>query len=94
VELAVEATNDCILVLADCYFPGWKAYIGEKEAEIFPVFYTFRGILMPRGTHTVVFRYEPWTFQLGLAVSVATLVTALGIALFLILWRSRPRLHL
>ena len=91
VEIAVDATNDCILVLADCYFPGWKAFIEEEEAEIFPVFYTFRGILMPKGAHTVVFRYEPWTFRLGLTLSILTLATALVTALYLLLSSKKLR---
>ncbi len=91
VEIAVDAANDCVLVLADCYFPGWKAYVGEQEAEIFPVFHTFRGILMPKGSHTVVFRYEPWTFRLGLALSTLTLAIGLVVALYLLFRTKRPR---
>lgn len=34
----------------------------------------FRGIVLPKGEHTVEFKYIPHSFYLGLAVSGMTLV--------------------
>jgi hypothetical protein len=62
-----------ILVLADSYYPGWKAYVDGKEEKILRANLFFRAVNLLRGDHTVEFRYEPWSFTFGLAVSLMTL---------------------
>jgi hypothetical protein len=62
-----------ILILADSYYPGWKAYVNSKEEAIRRANLFFRAVLLPAGTHTVEFRYEPTSFKLGLAISIATI---------------------
>jgi len=47
-----------LLVLADTYYPGWEATINGKTAPIFRVNMMHRGVLVPPGTHTIVFRYH------------------------------------
>lgn len=83
VRLRAQANTDCVLVLADAFFPGWHAYIDGDRAEVFPAYYAFRGVLIPAGDHNIEFRYEPWTFRVGLWVSVATLVGSLLVCLAL-----------
>lgn len=88
VRLHAEAKRDCALVLADGYYPGWNAYVDGRRAEIFPAYYAFRGVLLPVGTHTVEFRYEPLSFRIGLALSVTALLLGLAASPFLL---SGPR---
>lgn len=87
VRLRAQANADCALVLADTYFPGWRAYVDGKQSEVFPAYYAFRGVLIGAGVHTVEFRYEPWTFRAGLWVSVITLASSLAASLVLCLRR-------
>ncbi len=90
VDIAVNAKEDCVLVLSDAYYPGWRATINEEPAEIFPAYSLFRGVQVPAGEHTVAFRFEPWTFRVGLAVSAGTLVvSAAGTVLMLLLGRKK-----
>lgn len=93
VKVLVEASQDCYLVLADAYFPGWEAFIDDNPVEIFPAYYAFRGIVVPADEHTVTFRYYPWSFRIGLALSVLGLLigAALGIAVA-VRQRRRPTL--
>ncbi len=61
------------LVLADSYFPGWRAFIRpadgddseEREIPIYPVDGNFRGVELPPGDWIVRFRYTPMSFMLG-----------------------------
>jgi hypothetical protein len=62
-----------ILVLADSYYPGWRAYVDGKEKRILRANLFFRAVNLSRGDHTVEFRYEPWSFSFGLVVSLMTL---------------------
>jgi uncharacterized membrane protein YfhO len=59
-----------ILLLLDNYYPGWKAYVDNKETEIFRTDYTFRGIILPKGNHTVIFTYQPDSVRYGIYISV------------------------
>ncbi len=86
-RVEVEASQDCVLVVSETFLPGWKAWISEDSAQVFPVYYTFRGVVVPKGKHTVRFVYDPWSFRAGLAVSVVVLIA--GSAAALVLLRRR-----
>ncbi len=82
VRLTVELNGDGWLVLADSYFPGWKAYLkgaesDEIEIPIYRADGNFRAVSLPTGTWEVRFRYVPRSFQLGLYGSFLASVTLL-----------------
>lgn len=86
VLIDVEMTGEGWLVLADSYFPGWKAYVrplgaGENEELEVPIYRAdgnFRAVHLSGGAHTVRFKYAPRSFQLGLFGSfIAGVVTCL-----------------
>ncbi|MBN2308017.1 MAG: YfhO family protein [Candidatus Hydrogenedentes bacterium] len=91
VTIHVQANDNAVLVLTDQYYPGWNATIDGQPAEIFPTYYLFRGILVPKGTHEVQYTYFPWSFRIGLAISTLTLLTGLATALILLIRRPRIR---
>ena len=74
VTIATSADNEGILVLADSYYPGWKAFVDGREEVIRRANLFFRAVPLPAGNHTVEFRYEPRSFTVGLAISAVTLV--------------------
>ena len=55
-EVIVRATGPGKLVLADTWYPGWRA--GEFRIEL--VDGLLRGVQLPAGSHTVRFSYRPW----------------------------------
>ena len=86
VFIDVEMAGEGWLVLADSYFPGWKAYVrplgageeGEIGVPIYRADGNFRAVHLPGGAHTVRFKYAPRSLQLGLFVSfIAGVVTCL-----------------
>jgi Bacterial membrane protein YfhO len=91
VIIATSADNDGILVLADSYYPGWKAFVDGKEKVIRRANLFFRAVPLPAGNHTVEFRYEPRSFTVGLAISAATFV-ALVVVTALFAFRTRRKL--
>jgi len=96
-EVLIDLTVDGAgwLVLADSYFPGWKAYVrplgGNEEDEVERTIYradrNFRAIRVDAGAQTIRFKYTPMSFKLGLFVSFLA-----GVLMFLIfayyLWRK------
>ena len=82
ITIKVTAEQPCYMVLADAYYPGWRATIDGVAAKIFPADYVFRGLVMPAGAHTVEYVYSPASFRYGMLVSVVTLVLGSAVALW------------
>lgn len=80
VRLTVDAADAGLLILGDVFDPGWKAYVDGEASRIYATDALLRGVAVPAGRHEIEFRYEPASLQIGLGV---TLLTLLGmIALF------------
>jgi len=79
-----------LLVLADTYYPGWKAFVDGRESRIYRANYVMRAVFLPKGSHSVEFRYEPLSFKIGAAISLASFFLLSGAALWLFLRRRIP----
>ena len=73
VRARVDANEDSYLVLSDTFFPGWTATIDGEPVEVFPAYHQFRGIVVPAGTHDVLFEYAPASFRFGLWISTVSM---------------------
>jgi len=62
------------LSTSENYFPGWRAWVNGREAPVLRANYTFRALALPPGTSSVVFRYTPLSFRIGLWVGAASLL--------------------
>lgn len=89
VVIKTDTISDAFLVMSDNYYPGWKAYIDRKETKIYRANYTFKAIEIPRGKHTVLFRYKPNSFYAGTAISTITLLF-LGLVFFIKVKKTIP----
>lgn len=74
VTMATVSNGESILVLADSFYPGWKAYVDGTQTAIFRANYFYRAVRLPGGKHQVEFRYEPTSFKIGAIISLATLL--------------------
>ena len=73
-KIDVETTENGVFILSDAYYPGWKAYLDEKKAKIYPAFGALRAVFLPKGKHELIFCYRPWTFFLGGILTVLSIV--------------------
>ena len=97
ISLSATASSPALMVLSEVYYPaGWKAYVDGNETEIYRTNYVLRSIVVPAGTHEVVFSFDPPMYRLGWILSNAA--WGLAAACILIgLWRMpsiRKRLQL
>ncbi len=88
VRVRAELGRPGILLLNECYDPGWRAYLGGEEIPVYRANYLMRAVCLGPGRHEVEFRYRPPSFRLGGAVSLATLL-ALGLAAVVAAFRGR-----
>ncbi|HMB68091.1 MAG TPA: YfhO family protein, partial [bacterium] len=91
VEVEVEPARPALLVLADSWYPGWKASVDGRSEPIHRVDHALRGVVVRPGDHRVTFEYRPASFRTGSTLSLAGLgLLGLG-ALSLARTRGRAR---
>ncbi len=76
-RLLIEArlASPGLVVIADTFYPGWRAWVDGVETPIHPANLLFRAVHVPPGAHAIELRYEPLSFRAGLAVgAVAALI--------------------
>ncbi len=61
------------VVLADQYYPGWKAYIDGARAAIYRADGLLRGVVVPPGRHMLVFAYRPYKIYLAMLLAALAL---------------------
>lgn len=82
VAIGAEFAGEGFVVLADQYYPGWRAFVGGAETRIVRVNGVLRGVAVPPGRHEVVFLYRPMKVLLALALSAVLLIAATGLIIF------------
>lgn len=70
--LVIEATalRDSHLVVADTYYPGWRAMVDGREVPIERADFVWRAVPLGPGRHIVTFSYECLPFIRGVFLMV------------------------
>ena len=71
-----------MIVVSDTYFPGWRARVDGKPAQIYEVNGAMRGVLVPGGLHTVTMRYRPASVMIGAVLTLAGILGAVALGVF------------
>ncbi len=86
IRLKADMADDGFLVLSEKYYPGWKAFVNGEHTDIYKANYTFQAIYAPKGSHEILFEFQPSQFQTGLWITV---LTAIGLCGFFIYEKRR-----
>jgi hypothetical protein len=78
-----------VLVVAQTYFPGWKARIDGISVPVFPVNIRQTGVELPEGNHRIEVFYSPDSFKTGLLITVGFFAVTVGLAVFEYLFHTR-----
>lgn len=78
--LKTNTDKKTILVIADTYYPGWRASINGQQTKILPANLNQRAIIIPPGKNEVKLRYFPKFFYIGALLSITSII---GIVLLL-----------
>ncbi|MDQ7030140.1 MAG: oligosaccharide flippase family protein, partial [Ardenticatenia bacterium] len=102
VEVYVETDGPAVLVLADVWFPGWRAFLrpasggDEREVVIWRADGALRAVQVPAGAWIVRWRYSPDSVKVGFFASfLGTVLLVLGAAYWLWgrIYQEQPHEH-
>jgi hypothetical protein len=79
-RLSVRTPQAAFLVLAESFYPGWRAWVDGAPVEIVRTDIAFRGLVVPAGAHEVAMRFQPAILPLSLAVSLAAAILLCALA--------------
>ncbi len=86
-RVVLRATLACrgMVVLADTYYPGWRAMIDAATARVWEADGALRGVVVERGSHEIEFVFRPKSVYTGAAMSAA------GVLITAALWAAARR---
>jgi hypothetical protein len=90
IVLTAETAGKAYLFLSEIFYPGWNAFIDGQPAGIMRGDYLFRVLELPKGRHSILLEFNPWTIRLGSAVTIAVLLLLGAFALYTV-FRRRNR---
>jgi len=77
--LRVSADRPAVLVLADNWFPAWKARVGSEEVRVLRANHSLRAVPITAGEHTVEFYYESDELRWSLVLTLLSLAVVTGL---------------
>ncbi|HSG49881.1 MAG TPA: YfhO family protein, partial [Longimicrobiales bacterium] len=80
-RLSVTSDRPALLVVADNWFPAWRATVDGADAPVLRAYHTLRAVPVPAGSHTVEMRYHSALLVRSMWVSILALgcLVALGV---------------
>ena len=75
IKYSSNNSNDGFAVFSEMYYSnGWNAYIDGNLKPHYKVNYALRGLQIPKGKHTVEFKFEPKVIETGSKIALASSV--------------------
>ncbi|HET7451182.1 MAG TPA: YfhO family protein, partial [Thermoanaerobaculia bacterium] len=82
----IDAPGPGFAVVSESSYPGWRAWVDGRRAEVLRADYALQAVSVGPGRHRIVFRYRPPVFWICFAISTGAWV---ALAVFAV---RRPRL--
>jgi len=89
VEVMVKGSGGGYLFLSDAFAPGWTAHSDTRQLAIRPANVAFRTVALPPDAGSVLFRYEPAAFRIGLFVTLLACAVVAGVTAHTVKARGR-----
>ncbi len=79
-------------VFSEIYYPkGWEVFIDGNPVDYAQVNYVLRGMVVPEGEHTVLFRFHPKSYYLGHTIALGSSVLSVLLLLGGIAWTIKKK---
>lgn len=83
IRISTDNKGEGLLVVADTYDNGWHVYIDNSETRLYEVNGALRGVIVPKGSHSVKLNYWPKSVDIGLKVSFLSCLGMLLLSIYL-----------
>ena len=87
VRLETEAAEPALVVIAQAFYPNWRASVAGRPAPLLRANHAFQALQVPAGRHQVTLVYHDRAFYAG---GVISLVSAAACVLLCLRGRKRP----
>ena len=88
----VATTSPQLAIFSEVYYPdGWNAYLDGAPISHFRANYTLRAMTIPKGVHTIDFKFEPQVIKTGSTITLASSLAFLFIFVGGIIYRNRKK---
>ncbi len=86
-QIKTSTNQSATIVISNINYPGWKAFIDKKEADIKKINYIFQSVNVPDGIHFLELKYQPSSFYNGLYLSALGLFITIIVSLYI--WHKK-----
>ena len=77
--------SEQLIVFSEIYYPsGWEVYIDGEKSNYFDINYLLRGMLLPKGTHTIEFNFSPKIVKTGINIRIITIIITFSLIAFML----------
>jgi hypothetical protein len=77
----VESDAPGFVVFSETWMPGWEARRDGRRVEVLRADHAFRAVEVPAGRSRIELEYRPWSFRIGLGLSLAGAAAIAALAL-------------
>ena len=81
---ATNSQSNSLLFLSDAYDDDWRIYIDGQKSKILRADYALRAVAVPKGEHTVDFKYQPKSFVIGIVVSTLSILSLITLSIYFV----------
>jgi hypothetical protein len=79
-----------VAVFSEVYYPyGWQVSIDGQKADMFRANYALRAMIIPEGTHDIVFEFIPEVVRRGELITLSSTILLLLVTVIMVIGRYR-----
>lgn len=83
IKYIFDSDSDEAVIFSEMFYDaGWQAYLDGEPVDHFRANYVLRGMIVPAGSHTIEFKFEPRTIQISSVISTGASVIILLLMLY------------
>ena len=79
INLVAEATEPALVVISQCFYHNWRAYVGGQLTPLLRANYAFQALQIPAGRQQITLVYEDRAFYCGALISLISAAACIAI---------------